>query len=71
MSQLDIYRVFCIVVDEKIPFEVQVKKDETVSRLKDLIKEKGSNTFANIDPTLLSLYHVNLADDENLVATKS
>jgi len=58
--QPDIYRVFCIVVDEKNPFEVQIKKDETVSRLKDLIKQKKNDIFASIGSNLLDLYLVDL-----------
>jgi len=58
MSQPDIYRVFCIVVNENNPFEVQIKKDETVSRLKDLIKEEKNDIFASIGSNLLDLYLV-------------
>jgi len=67
MSQSRIYTVVCIAVDEDPPFSVDIEKNETVDQLKKLIKLKRSDLFANIDPNTLSLYHVDLAEDDNLV----
>jgi len=55
-------------VGEKVPFKVQIKKDETVGRLKKLIKYGRNDIFANTGPNFLDLYHVDLAEDDNLAA---
>ena len=67
MSQPEIYTVICIVVGEGAPFRVEIEKNKIVDQLKDLIKEKKSNTFADIDANLLMLYHVEIAAGEDML----
>ncbi|KAG8845013.1 hypothetical protein FRB91_002127 [Serendipita sp. 411] len=68
MSQ-DIYKVFCIVSDGTTSFSVKIPKNDTVDDLKELIKAKKSNTFSDIDADALTLYHVNITDDDDLERT--
>jgi Crinkler effector protein N-terminal domain len=71
MSQSDIYTVLCIVIGEDVPFSVEIEKSKIVSQLKDLIKEKRTDVFANIGSNLLDLYHVDIPDapKEDLMAS--
>jgi hypothetical protein len=67
MSQSDVYTVFCIVVGEDVPFCVEIERSRAVDWLKELIKKERSNIFADIDSNFLDLYHVDIADDDELV----
>jgi len=67
MSQSDIYTVFCILLGQKVPFSVKVEKEKTVGHLKYLIKTQR-NAFAGIEAGFLDLYHVDFAEDSDLVA---
>jgi hypothetical protein len=56
-------------------FNVKVNKTEAVSELKDAIKEKKQNDFANVDADKLKLWKVDISLEEpneklNLVNTK-
>ena len=68
MSQPDIYTVGCLVIGEDVPFTVEIAKSELVGVLKQLIKEKDPDTFAGIEVNFLDLYHVEITDDDELVA---
>jgi Crinkler effector protein N-terminal domain len=68
MSQSDTFTILCIVVGEDVPFYIDIEKSKTVDWLKVLIKEKKSSVFADIDPNCLDLYHVDIADNDELVA---
>jgi hypothetical protein len=68
MSQSNIYTVFCVVVGDYIPFPIEIEKSKTVGWLKGLIKQEMSKLFADIDSNSLNLYHVDIADDRQLVA---
>jgi hypothetical protein len=68
MSQSDIYTILCIVVNEDVPFYIEIEKGKTIDWLKVLIKKKKSTVLAGIDPDFLDLYHVDIPDDEKLVA---
>lgn len=60
------WRIFCVIVDENIPFSVELLPDKTVDELKDAIKLKRPNEFANIDATHLTLYRANIPADKEL-----
>ena len=68
MSQSDIYTVFCISVDEGRAFPIKIEKNETIGWLREVIKEKEPKIFANADSEYLDLYHVDIAEDINLMA---
>ena len=68
----------CLVVGEnpyENVFEVDIDNNKTVNRLKDAIKEKKQNDFANVDADKLKLWKVDISlEEENkkleLVNTK-
>jgi len=68
MSQSEIYTVFCIVVDIGRAFPVDIEKNETIGWLKGLITERDPKTFADVQSYLLDLYHVDIADDKDMMA---
>jgi len=68
MSQSEIYTVFCIVVDIGRAFPVDIEKDKTIGQSKELIIEKDPKTFADVQSYLFDLYHVDIADDKDMMA---
>ena len=64
MSHPEIYILNCIVVGQHVPFSIKIEKNETVGRLKDLIKQKSGIKFL---AKLLTLYHVEIAADEDML----
>ena len=46
-------------------FRVWIRKDDEVSDLKEVIKEKKQNDFANIDADRLTLWRVSVPVDDN------
>jgi hypothetical protein len=61
------YKVFCIVDGKTQSFSVKISPHETVDELKDAIKIKKSHEFDNFDADDLTLYLINLADDDSLL----
>jgi len=66
MAESEIYTVFCLVAGEDVSFPVEIEKSKTVGQLKDAIKKKNPTTFDGIDAKSLTLYHVDLPDDDDL-----
>ena len=67
----------CLVVGEnpyENAFEVDIEINKSISKLRDAIKEKKQNDFANVDPDKLKLWKVDISLEENkklgLVNTK-
>ena len=60
------WTLFCLVANENTPFPVEIQSDKTVGVLKEAIKIKKPNDFANIDADRLTLYLINLPDNDNL-----
>ena len=54
------YRLFCIVLGEKAPFQVEIDKDQSVDKLKDEIKKKEQHRFKDLDADELTLYLLNV-----------
>ncbi|CAG8754688.1 12099_t:CDS:2, partial [Cetraspora pellucida] len=52
--------VFCLVLGDAVrnAFVVDIKEDQTISHLKELIKEKKKNGFRNIDANDIMLWKV-------------
>jgi Crinkler effector protein N-terminal domain len=60
------WTLFCIVINGKSPFPVDIKPDKTVGALKLAIKKQKEHDFAGFDADRLTLYIVNLPDDDDL-----
>jgi hypothetical protein len=61
-----LYTVFCIDLGGDVPFHI-IERNKTVAELKELLKEKNCVPFADIESTSLDLYHVDIADNDQLV----
>jgi Crinkler effector protein N-terminal domain len=61
------WTIFCLVFDEYSPFSVKIQPDATVDDLKDAIKAKKQPQFDGFAADSLTLYLVNLPEDDNLV----
>jgi len=61
----------CLVYGEstKNIFRVRIGEDDEVSDLKDAIKAKKQNAFANVDADKLTLWRVSIPLDDNADAT--
>jgi hypothetical protein len=57
----------CLVLgdDLKKVFTLKIPKTENVSILKDLIKEKNSSLFGNVDSKNIDLWSVSIPTDDN------
>ncbi|PKK73785.1 hypothetical protein RhiirC2_323456 [Rhizophagus irregularis] len=57
--------LFCLVKGDTIAsaFSVKINRDESISNLKDAIKEKNQNDFAGVDAKRLKLWKVEIASD--------
>jgi hypothetical protein len=60
------YNIFCLVFGSTSPFKVNIAENSSISDLKDAIKEKNANAFANIDAPELTLYLINIRADTEL-----
>jgi Crinkler effector protein N-terminal domain len=60
------WKLFCIVVGGNTSFSVKISPDETVDDLKKKIKKEKEHDFAGFDADRLTLYLVNLPDDDDL-----
>ena len=60
------WTLFCLVVNENTPFPVEIQSDKTVGVLKEAIKNKKQPEFDGFAADRLTLYLVNLLDDDNL-----
>jgi Crinkler effector protein N-terminal domain len=67
MSDPDL-EVFCIIIDEKKPFMVDIEKNRTVAALQKSIKAERCDRFQHTPAHLLDLHYVNIINDSNLVA---
>lgn len=65
--QPEIYTLFCVLLGENSPFAVEIAKDETVDILKKLIKKEKEPKLNHIDADELTLYKVEILDDDYLV----
>jgi hypothetical protein len=52
------FTIHCLFHGEKATFHVMVAADESVTHLKDSIKDKNKNDLANVDARKLTLYYV-------------
>jgi Crinkler effector protein N-terminal domain len=60
------WEILCVVVNENIPFPVDIQPDATVDDLKNAIKRKKQPEFDGFAADRLTLYLVNLPNDDNL-----
>ena len=66
-SHQESYRICCLFVDEENPFSIFIKKSALVDDLKKRIKEERNDRLANIGANFLTLYQVELTDDEHIL----
>ena len=66
-SQPGIYKIFCVLNDEKDIFLVKISKGDTVAELTERIMEKNKNRFRTVDVHELKLYQADIPDDGNLM----
>jgi hypothetical protein len=64
MADPAVYTLNCFVKGGADSFEVDIAKGASVSKLKEAIKEKKSNAFANIDVDDFLLYQADFPDKE-------
>src|SRR5688572_27644741 len=59
--------LFCLVKGNTTAstFEVDIEKDKSISKLKEAIKAKNPQTFANVDAKDIKLWKVPISDDHN------
>jgi hypothetical protein len=57
--------LFCLVQGAPTAFPVDIDSSLTVGHLKDAIKAKNTNDFANIDAVKLRLWKVEIPDDRD------
>jgi hypothetical protein len=59
--------LFCLVKGNTTAsaFEVDIEKDKSISKLKEAIKAKNPQTFANVDAKDLKLWKVPISDDHD------
>jgi len=57
--------LFCLVKGNTTAnaFSVKISRDEPISELKEAIKEKNTQTFANVDAKDIKLWKVEIPDD--------
>jgi hypothetical protein len=60
------WTLFCIVINGESAFPVDIRSDKTVGALKEEIKKKKEHDFAGFDADRLTLYLINLPDDDDL-----
>jgi len=59
-------RLFVFILGLNISFLVITESSETVSEFKERILEKNPNSFKGVDAASLTLYQVQLPDDDTL-----
>jgi len=59
--------LFCLVKGNTTAnaFEVDIEKDKSISKLKEAIKEKNAQTFANVDAKDIKLWKVTIPGDQD------
>jgi hypothetical protein len=60
------WTLFCIVINGESPFPVDIQSNTTVGALKEEIKKEKQPEFDGFDADRLTLYLVNLLDDDDL-----
>lgn len=60
------WTIFCLFVSEKVPFSIKIQPDATVDELKEAIKEKTRVGFDESDARSLTLFKVDIPDDDDL-----
>lgn len=60
------YKIICVIFEDNGPFLVEIRRDATVGELKDKIKAERES-FASFDAKNLTMYLINLPDDDKLV----
>ncbi|KAG8754727.1 hypothetical protein FRC14_004710, partial [Serendipita sp. 396] len=60
------YTIFCVFVGGSRPFLVKIDKDEPVGELQEEIKKKKPTYFDGIYADELTLFHIELKDEERL-----
>jgi hypothetical protein len=68
MSLLDTYLIIGLVVGQEEPFSISIAKSETVRDVKDLVKKIKHDTFVGTETRFLDLYHVEIPEDDELMA---
>ncbi|KAG8834581.1 hypothetical protein FRC17_008250 [Serendipita sp. 399] len=66
-SASGLYTVFCVIKGQNTTFSIEIAGNKTIDFLKKKIKEKNTGTLANIDARELTLFKVDLKDDEYLM----
>jgi len=56
-----LYTIFCVIVDENIPFSVEIRSDATVDKLKDAIKAKKQPDLDRYAANNLKLFKVEIS----------
>jgi hypothetical protein len=64
LTMSDTYTISCIIEGDDSTFPVQIKSNATVGSLKEVIREKNFVTLGGIDARKLTLYLVNVLEDE-------
>ena len=59
-------KLFVFIIGFNTPFSVKIQSSETVDDLKERILEKNPNGFKGVDAASLTLYRVELPDDDTL-----
>jgi hypothetical protein len=67
MSGPQIYKIFCIFEGRRTPWSVKIENDKSVDDLKEAIKNKKSKVLADVDADDLTLYRLDIREDEQLV----
>ncbi|GES78867.1 hypothetical protein GLOIN_2v1735228 [Rhizophagus clarus] len=57
--------LWCIARGSTTAFKVTAGMDNDLSDLRELIRNKKPNDFANVDPNNLILWHVNIGQNRN------
>jgi len=60
------WTLFCVAVNENSPFQIEIRPDATVGDMKDAIKREKRPEFDGFAAHRLTLYRVNLPDDDDL-----
>ena len=65
-QQMPEYQLFCLLENDKEPFDIYVRADETVSYLKKTLTSQGPRKLNSLHPSDLKLWQVDMPDDEEI-----
>lgn len=66
--QQAMWDIFCVVANNHVPFPITIQSSKTVGILRRAIFDEVPHRFTNLDVIDLTLYLVNIPDDDNLVS---